>query len=91
MLIYQLRPNQVSIDVPGLCSYATVAVPAVPGLISREGSISHGFSLSLDVQILSQKMFSVYFEGPNTFPGGVWMSRVCFVSQDVTNPLKDPR
>ena len=44
-------------DVPGLCSYATVAVPAVPGLIYREGSISHLFSLSLDIQILSQKMF----------------------------------
>ena len=32
--------------------------------------------ISLDVQIPPEKVFRVCFWGPNTFSGGVWMSRV---------------
>lgn len=31
--------------------------------------------VSLDIQIPSEKVFQIYFPGPNTFSAGVWMSR----------------
>ena len=44
--------------------------------------------LTLDIKIPPEKVFKVCFCGPNTFSGGVWMSRVMI--PDISHPFGTP-